>query len=334
MTRHTTQPPSPRARTLVLASLLLAATAPQLAAPASAGLDQTAFEELLARMQASVDASVEHYEAGEVDAALEEARFVRDQFAFNASGASELEEKIKAVSAVSIGDQVKAEAARLVNAIEQGAPAEEVARIAGDLAPSLNHLVLIAEGKTAPASQRSLRSTDAIDAAATQVLDQVAEAVERYRAGDQQAAKNAAEEAFFTFETNGLGPDTSTVDDDLENEVENLIVNFDQSTVEQEPGLSQLIERGASVEEVTSHAERIGQGIARVVELLEATLPPVDLGDANQDGRVSIVDALLTAQASLGIRSEDPAMDANQDGRVTIVDALLIAQAALGIRTL
>lgn len=320
-----------RATTVVIC-LVLVTTA--IGPVTTAAMSQEDLEDRLTEMQVRVDDAVVHYQAGETDDALEDARFVRDQFSFDAGGASDLEVAIKDASATAIGDRIKAQAARLVTAIEADQPAENVTAIAEDLAPNLNRLVLVAQGKHTPASQRELRTSQAIQDAAQEVTDQVDTAVELYRQGQAQAAKEAAEEAFFTFETNGLGPDTSTVDDGLENEIENLIVNFDQTTVRSDPGLSQLIEQDAGIDQVEAQAEQITQGLAQIVELLEATLPPMELGDANGDGKVTIVDALWVAQASLGIRAKADLMDANQDDRVTIVDALMIAQAALGIRSL
>lgn len=323
------QPRFPILTLLLAASLLFAGVPP---GTAQESLSDEAFEQRLSEMQAAVDEAFEHYKAGETEAALEDARAVRDRFAFEKDGSSPLERKIKAISAVSIGDRVKALSARYVSAIESGAPTEEVREIKTELSPSLNRLVLVSQGQHAPASQRELKTDAAIDEAAQAVLDQVDEAVRLYEQGETKAAKQMATEAFFTYETNGMGPDTTVVDEPLENEVENLIKNFNDSQAN--PGLVGLIEAGAPLGEVQAHADEIREGLERNVEVLKATKPPRDLGDANEDGSVTIVDALLTAQASLGIRSKTDTMDANQDGAVTIVDALLIAQAALGIRTL
>lgn len=317
-----------------LAPVLALALLVSAAGPTAAELSDDAFEQRLSEMQARADEALTHYEAGETEQALEDARFVRDQFSFEGTGSSELEDKIKAVSAVSIGDRVKAEASRFAAAIEAGEPVDEVRSIHDDLSPSLNRLVLVSQGKHAPASERTLKTDEAIESAAQEVRDLVDEAVRLYEQGDTKQAQKTADEAFFTFETNGLGPDTSTVDDPLENEVENLIRNFDRSSPNASLGLAGLIETNASLEEVQAQADRIHEGIDQIVEVLEATKPPRDIGDANQDGKVTIVDALLTAQASLGIRSTHSTMDANQDGSVSIVDALLISQAALGIRSL
>lgn len=324
----------PRTLPVTLAIVVLVAAVPPGAAQESS-MSQQAFESTLASMQEHVEEAADRYEAGDRTAALEAARSVEGHFTYNGSGASPLERKIKEESALAIGDRVKANAARLVSAIEQRRSAEEVREIADSLAPSLNRLVLVAQGKTVAASQRSLRSPEAIDDAVADVTAHVDEALRLYgQEEDRDAALEAAKEAFFTFETNGLGPDTSTVDDDLENEAENLIVNFDEATAETNPGLSQLIERDAPLDDLEAQADRIARALGEVADLLKATLPPVNLGDANGDGGVTIVDALLVAQAALGIRQDAPEMDANQDGRVSIVDALYVAQAALGIRNL
>jgi hypothetical protein len=64
--------------------------------------------------------------------------------------------------------------------------------------------------------------------------------------------------------------------------------------------------------------------------------PTVDLGDANGDGAIDIVDALLIAQYYVGL---DPAgfipgnADTNCDGSIDIVDALLVAQYYVGLIT-
>lgn len=314
---------------LGMALALLTSAAPGVLAES---MSDDEFEQRLSQLQDRAEEAFEHYEVGDTEEALEDARAVREAFAFESEGSSALEQAIKEASAVSIGDRVKAEADRFVGAIESGHSVEEVREIKADLVPSLNRLVLVSQGKHAPASQRELKTDEAIDEAHNQVLDAVDRAVQLYADGDQDEAKQAAKDAFFTYETNGMGPDTSVVDEPLENEVENRIQNFNASS--DELGLVGLIGEGASLEEVREQADRIRAGLEENVDLLKATKPPRDIGDANGDGQVTIVDALVTAQASLGIRSEASTMDANQDGTVTIVDALLISQAALGIRSL
>ncbi|MBN2441206.1 MAG: dockerin type I repeat-containing protein [Spirochaetales bacterium] len=59
-------------------------------------------------------------------------------------------------------------------------------------------------------------------------------------------------------------------------------------------------------------------------------------GDVNSDGRVDIVDALLSAQFYVGLNPADfdqSKADVNCDGSVDIVDALLIAQYYVGLIT-
>ena len=57
--------------------------------------------------------------------------------------------------------------------------------------------------------------------------------------------------------------------------------------------------------------------------------PPTEVGDANGDGSINIIDALITAQYYVGIPGIQinlTAADVNCDGVVNIIDALLIAQ--------
>lgn len=328
-----TTPPrrGPRLLPLVAAASLLLAAVP--AATAQEEMSQEEFEATLSDLQGEARAAVDAYERGDRQAALDHARNVTAEFNFEGEGASALERAIKDASATHIGDRVKALSSRLVSAIDGNASVERVQEIGDDLAPSLNRLVLVAKGKAAPASQRQLRTADAIEEARLEVMEQVNESVRLHADGQQDEAYATAREAFFTFETNGLGPDTTTAGDDpLENRAENLIVNFNESTADENPGLAGLVEQGAPIEDVRDKRDEIQATMAEVAELLEATLPPLSLGDANDDGEVTIVDALLVAQAALGIRPTTEAMDANQDGDVSIVDALLVSQAALGIR--
>lgn len=315
-----------------LVALALVAALVGTALPTAAQtMSQSEFESTLAGMQSDVDAAVEAYRAGNVDEARARARDVTEHFTFGEDGASPLERKIKEASAVAIGEEVKGLASKLENAIDTERPVDEVEEVADDLHPSLNRLVLVAKGKTSPASQRQLRTEEEIRAAADAVLDELNRSVELYAAGDVKEAKSLAREAFFTYETNGLGPDTSVVDEPLENDLENMIVQHRRGGP---PGLAGLMNASANLSTIEDHRDRIVLKIEESVELLEATLPPLSLGDANGDGKVSIVDALVTSQAALGIRQPTDGMDVNRDGRVTIVDALMISQAALGIRTL
>lgn len=320
---------TPRSRPIVALALAVALLATSLPTAAQS-MSQSEFESTLADMQSDVDAAVEAYRAGNVDEARARARDVTEHFTFGQDGKSPLEQKIKEASAVAIGEEVKGLASKLENAIDAERPVEDVEQIADDLRPSLNRLVLVAKGKTSPASQRQLRTSDEIRGAADAVLDQVNRSVELYADGDVKEAKSLARDAFFTYETNGLGPDTTVVDEPLENDLENMIVQFGDGP----PGLFGLMNASANLSTVEDHRDRIVLKIEESVELLKATLPPLSLGDANGDGKVSIVDALVVSQAALGIRQSTDGMDVNRDGRVTIVDALMISQAALGIRTL
>jgi hypothetical protein len=71
-------------------------------------------------------------------------------------------------------------------------------------------------------------------------------------------------------------------------------------------------------------------------ETLAPTPPPGTLGDANGDGAIDIVDALIVAQYYVGLNpagfNPDNA-DTNCDGSIDIVDALLIAQYYVGLMT-
>lgn len=322
-----------RLTAVLAAASLLAASAP--AALAQDEMSQEEFETTLSTMQDEARAAVDAYEAGQRDLALDHARNVTSEFNFEGDGASPLERAIKDASAVSIGDRVKALSSRLANAIEANESVERVQEVGDDLVPSLNRLVLVAEGKASPASDRQLKTAEGIEEARKEVMEQVNRSVSLYAAGEADEARSVAREAFFTYETNGLGPDTSAAGDEaLENRAENLIVNFNRSSADDRPGLAGLIEEGAPLEEVQAQRDRIQSAMAEVAAVLKATLPPTSLGDANNDGDVTVVDALLVAQAALGVRESTDLMDANRDGQVTIVDALLVSQAALGIRTI
>lgn len=321
---------------LVLSALLLApAATPAVAADDGEVMSQEEFEAELDRAQGQVEAAVDAYRDGDRETALEEARAVEDRFRFDGNESSPFERKLKEVSAVSVGERVKALASQLESAIASNASVEDVEATADELKPTLNRLVLVAKGEAAPVSGRSLRTAEAIDAAAAEVLDHVDEAVSLYEDSEtregRDAARAEAKDAFFAYEANGLGSDVTSVDKPLEDRTENLIVNFQGGG---ELGLAGLIEEEAPLEDVRDQRDAIAQALDENVELLKATLPPQALGDADGDGEVTIVDALRVAQAALGVRESKDLMDANQDGRVTIVDALQVAQAALGIRDL
>jgi hypothetical protein len=71
-----------------------------------------------------------------------------------------------------------------------------------------------------------------------------------------------------------------------------------------------------------------------MISILPLCLFGQELGDANDNGTIDIVDALVIAQYNVGL---DPAgfypnvSDVNADGSVSIVDALLVAQYYVGL---
>jgi beta-glucanase (GH16 family) len=67
--------------------------------------------------------------------------------------------------------------------------------------------------------------------------------------------------------------------------------------------------------------------------MVTPTPTPVMLGDVNGDNRITIVDALMTAQYYVGLNPSGfiaSRADTNCDGRITVVDALIIAQYYVG----
>ncbi|MBN1215366.1 MAG: hypothetical protein JXA99_07960 [Candidatus Lokiarchaeota archaeon] len=65
-------------------------------------------------------------------------------------------------------------------------------------------------------------------------------------------------------------------------------------------------------------------------------VPPLNLGDANNDGIINIVDSLMIAQYYVGWNLEGFHLensDVNGDGMINIVDSLLVAQFYVGIIT-
>ena len=66
-------------------------------------------------------------------------------------------------------------------------------------------------------------------------------------------------------------------------------------------------------------------------------LSAAECGDANSDGTVDIVDALVIAQYYVGLNPvnfDASVADVNCDGSIDIVDALLIAQFYVGLVSL
>lgn len=53
-------------------------------------------------------------------------------------------------------------------------------------------------------------------------------------------------------------------------------------------------------------------------------------GDVNDDGEVTLEDAMMTYNASIGLIKENDRMDINQDGEITLVDAMTIYNLSLG----
>jgi hypothetical protein len=333
MVTHVSPTAIPQRPALAVAAgalLLAPSLLPAVAAGGEDTMSDGKFEAELDEARSQVEAAVDAYRNGDRGTALEKARAVEDRFTFGENETTAFEGTIREKSATSVAERVKALASKLESRIAANASVEEVQNVADDLSPSLNRLVLVAKGKAAPASGRTLRSEKAIEDAIDEVLSKVDEAVSLYEDGDSEAARAAAKDAFFLYESNGLGPDVTTVDKALEDRTEFLIVNFQG----EEPGLAGLIEQGAQLEDVRDQRDAIASALAENEEVLKATLPPASLGDANTDGKVDVVDALLVAQAALGVRQQTDTMDANQDGDVSIVDALLVSQAALGIRTI
>lgn len=233
-----------------------------------------------------------------------------------------------------IADVLKAEASQLATAVLERRSVAEVLELIDKLLPDLNRAVIVAKSRVFPKGERILKTAEEIRQAVQRVIDLVDQAVDEYRRGNVERAAALANDAFFEFESSGLGPDSSQIDEELENEVESDITNFGPGA-EEDPGLEQLIRRGAPIEQSEAQRQRIIAGLMKIQELLIATLPRARLGDVNGDGRLTITDALLIAQAALGLRAVDPEVaDVNCDGRITIADALLVAQAALGLREL
>lgn len=276
-------------------------------------------------------------EGGEVldQAAFDEALQLAEEAraAFGQQQNTELFEAIQARSPV-VAESLKARVSQLVTAILEQRPVDAIDELVDKLIPDLNRAVIVAQSEVFPGDERQLKTETAIREATQAVIDLVDQAVAQYEQGNVERAAGLANDAFFEFESNGLGPDSTLIDEGLENEVEGDISAFGPGA-DEDPGLEQLIRREAPLERIRAQREAIIQGLRKIEELLIATLPQVRLGDVNGDGRLTITDALFIAQGSLGLRDVDPAAaDANCDGRITITDALFVAQASLDLRDL
>ncbi len=276
-------------------------------------------------------------EGGEVldQDALDEALQLAEEAraAFGQEQNTELFEAIQARSPV-VAESLKARVSQLVTAILEQRPVDAIEELVEKLIPDLNRAVIVAQSEVFPGDERQLKTETAIRDATRAVIELVDQSVEQYAQGNVERAASLANDAFFEFESNGLGPDSALIDEALENEVEADISAFG-SGAEEDPGLEQLIRREVPVERVRQQREVIIDGLRKIEELLIATLPDVRLGDVNGDGNLTITDALFIAQGSLGLREVDPAAaDANCDGRITITDALFVAQASLDVREL
>ncbi|MFB6285788.1 MAG: dockerin type I repeat-containing protein [Candidatus Bipolaricaulia bacterium] len=253
--------------------------------------------------------------------------------AFGQQENTELFEAIQNRSPV-VADSLKARVSQLVTAILQQRPVDAVTELIGKLIPDLNRAVIVAQSEVFPGDERQLKTEKAIREATQAVIGLVDQAVAQYEQGNVERAAGLANDAFFEFESNGLGPDSTLIDEQLENEVEGDISAFGPGASE-DPGLEQLIRQEAPLEQVRAQRDTIVDGLRKIQELLIATLPKSRLGDVNGDGSLSITDALFIAQGSLGLRNVDEATaDANCDGQLSITDALFVAQASLDLREL
>jgi hypothetical protein len=81
-------------------------------------------------------------------------------------------------------------------------------------------------------------------------------------------------------------------------------------------------------------APAISRQIIPQSQLYSENVQQENLGDVNNDGQINIVDALLTAQYSVGLSPSNfdvNRADVDCNGTISIVDALLIAQYAVGL---
>lgn len=323
--------------TLMAISILLTPTTVQAQDPEADDELTTTLSEMADLTQTIADAYPQAVADGDIvdQQAYDRAQAAAEQIAaaFGAEESdTEFEKQLQEIS-LPLGEQIEGQVYRLANMIEGRRAPAEVQALLDELAPNFNRAVLLAKGKIAPIADRQLKNEQAIANAVAEVEATVDEAVAVYRDGDAEEAANLANEAFFLYESNGLGADTTVIDEQLENRVESQISNF--ANPDEDPGLEQLISNGASIEAVEEQAQAIKEGLSVNQSLLVGTLPDVLRGDVNGDGRVTIVDALFIARAAVNLREVDAAAaDANGDGTVSIVDALLVAQAAVGLRSL
>ncbi len=233
-----------------------------------------------------------------------------------------------------IADVLKAQASQLATAVLEPRPAPDVQRMIRELLPDLNRSVIVAKQKVYPRGERTLQNPEAIRSASQEVLSMLERSIQAFNRGNTEEAARLANETFFVFESNGMGPDSSLLDETLENAVESDISNFGPGK-EKDPGLEQLIRQGVTPERIQRQRDQIVDGVKQIRELLITTLPSSKPGDVNGDDRLSVTDALLIAQASIGMRSlETRSADVNCDNSITITDALLVAQASLNMRQL
>jgi len=303
-------------------------------------------DEIVERLE-SVKSKVERIQELYPQAVAENGGEVRDQDAFDealrlaeearaAFGQQENTELFEAIQKRSpvVAESLKARVSQLVTAILEQRPVDAVAELIGKLIPDLNRAVIVAQSEVFPGNERQLKTETAIREATQAVIELVDQAVTQYEQGNVDQAAGLANDAFFEFESNGLGPDSVLIDEQLENEVEGDISAFGPGASE-DPGLEQLIRQEASMERIRTQRDAIIDGLRKIQELLIVTLPESRLGDVNGDGSLTITDALFIAQGSLGLRNVDEAVaDANCDGEITITDALFVAQASLDLREL
>ncbi|MBN1696121.1 MAG: dockerin type I repeat-containing protein [Spirochaetales bacterium] len=125
------------------------------------------------------------------------------------------------------------------------------------------------------------------------------------------------------FDTHGTGPS---------NDLHVCTVHFKAGSREV-TGASVSVVVGDMVDETVSP---IGMGMGMEAVIVIEGDEEFFLGDVNDDGRITIIDALLVAQYYVGLEPAQytapvEAGDSNQDGNVNIIDALMMAQYYVGI---